>query len=151
MSDNAIHLGGDFHSSILPLAGSDHWPILLQWSQPGSHCNRTFRFESFWFSHAGFKDFVTNAWRSFVPADGSKMFQFQQKLRNLKHTLKQWNKSQFGNIFDNQKELELKMSLLQQKIIIEGRTEDYDKQETTLLTKIYKSRQQEETLWRQKS
>lgn len=24
MTDNAIHLGGDFHASILPLAGSDH-------------------------------------------------------------------------------------------------------------------------------
>ena len=34
--DNSIHLGGDFHSSILPLAGSNHWPILLQWSCPGT-------------------------------------------------------------------------------------------------------------------
>lgn len=74
------------------------------------------------------------------------MFQFHQKLRNLKHSLKHWNKSQFGNIFDNKKELELQMNLLQQKIIIEGRTKDYDKQETTLFTKIDKSRQQEETL-----
>ena len=39
MSDNAIHLGGDFHSSIMPLAGSDHWPILLQWAHPGSRSN----------------------------------------------------------------------------------------------------------------
>lgn len=32
MSDNAIHLGGDFHASIMPQVGSDHWPIMLQWS-----------------------------------------------------------------------------------------------------------------------
>eukprot|EP00253_Pinus_taeda_P018098 PITA_18098 len=47
MSDNALHLGGDFHSSILPLARSDHWPILLQRACPGSCCNRPFLFELF--------------------------------------------------------------------------------------------------------
>lgn len=29
LSDNAIHLRGDFSASILPLNGSDHWPISL--------------------------------------------------------------------------------------------------------------------------
>ena len=31
ISDNAIHLGGDLLDSILPISGSDHWPISLQW------------------------------------------------------------------------------------------------------------------------
>jgi len=47
LSDNAIHLGGDFNASILPHGGSDHWPIMLQWSRPGTRCNRPFRFEAF--------------------------------------------------------------------------------------------------------
>jgi hypothetical protein len=29
------------------------------------------------------------------------MYKFQQKLKNLKHTLKLWNKHTFGNIFDS--------------------------------------------------
>lgn len=30
LSDNAIHLGRDFHASILPHASSNHWLIMLQ-------------------------------------------------------------------------------------------------------------------------
>jgi len=52
------------------------------------------------------------------------MFQFQQKLKNLKQVLKAWNRTQFGNIFENRKKLELQMSSLQQTIILEGRTEE---------------------------
>lgn len=42
ISDNAIHLGGDFRASIVPQGGFDHWPIMLQWSRPGTRCNRPF-------------------------------------------------------------------------------------------------------------
>ena len=122
MSDSAIHLGGDFHASIMPQVGSDHWPIMLQWSRPGARCNRPFRFESFWFSHPNFKDVFIDAWKSFSPPEGAKMFQFQQKLKHLKQALKSWNHTQFGNIFDHQKALEQQMNTLQQCIISEGRT-----------------------------
>lgn len=40
---------------------------------------------------------------------------------------------------------------LQQKIILEGRTEEYAKQEQTLLTQVDERGKQEEFLWRQKS
>lgn len=43
------------------------------------------------------------------------------------------------------------MNTLQQRIIYEGRTEDYAQQEKSLLTKIETRRKQEEMLWRQKS
>lgn len=36
LSDNEIHLGGDLSASILPLTGSDHWPITLQWTRPSN-------------------------------------------------------------------------------------------------------------------
>lgn len=29
ISDNAVHIGGEFIASILPYSGSDHWPIAL--------------------------------------------------------------------------------------------------------------------------
>lgn len=88
ISDNAIHLGGDFPASILPQGGSDHWPIMLQWSRPGKKCNRTFHLEAFWFSNPNFKAMVSEAWKSFIPPEGAKMFQFQQKLKNLNQVLK---------------------------------------------------------------
>lgn len=77
ISGNVIHLGGDFHASILPQGGSDHWPIMLQWSRLGTRCNRPFQFEAFWFSNPNFKMVVSEAWQSFVPPEGAKMYQFQ--------------------------------------------------------------------------
>ena len=136
MLDNTIHMGEDFHASFLPQVGFDHWPIMLQWSRPGVKRNRPFFFEAFWFSHPNFKDVVIYAWNSFNPPEGAKMYQFQQKLKFLKQVIKTWNRSQFGNIFDHQKLLEEQMNTLQQHIIYEGRIEDYEQQEKSLLTHI---------------
>ena len=47
LSDNALHVGGDIQASILPLSGSDHWPISLQWTRPGDATKIPFRFEAF--------------------------------------------------------------------------------------------------------
>eukprot|EP00253_Pinus_taeda_P017956 PITA_17956 len=151
ISDNAIHLGGDFHASIVPQGGSDHWPIMLQWARPGTKSNRPFRFEAFWFTNPNFKIVVKEARKAFIPSEGTKMFQFQQKLKSLKQVLKNWNHTQFDNIFEHRKKLEQQMCTLQQKIIMEGRTEDRVHQEQILWTEIETRRQQEETLWRQKS
>eukprot|EP00253_Pinus_taeda_P014111 PITA_14111 len=41
ISDNAPYLGGDIISSILPISGSDHWPIELQWQRPDSPGSNT--------------------------------------------------------------------------------------------------------------
>lgn len=47
ISDNFIHLGGDICASILHVAGSDHWPISLQWKNPGNINIKPFKFEDF--------------------------------------------------------------------------------------------------------
>lgn len=52
------------------------------------------------------------------------MYQFQQKLKNLKNNIKQWNQLTFGNIFKAQGILDQEMKKLQQRIITEGRSED---------------------------
>lgn len=98
VSDNAIHLGGEFNAEIIPQGGSDHWPILLQWSRPGISSNRPFKFEAFWLTDSNFKEVVNQAWTSFIPPAGARMYQFQQKLKHLKHSLKIWNRDHFGNI-----------------------------------------------------
>ena len=110
ISDNAIHMGGDIIASILPIIGSDHWPIALQWQRPNQHLKQPFRFEAFWLDHPSFKDMVHTSWKSFTPPKGSKMFQFQQKLWFLKSQIKSWNHSVFGKIFQEKKALELKMA-----------------------------------------
>lgn len=45
ISDNATHLGGEFIASILPILGSDHWPIELEWNRNSSNIRRSFLFE----------------------------------------------------------------------------------------------------------
>eukprot|EP00253_Pinus_taeda_P012529 PITA_12529 len=99
ISDNAVHLGGDIAAAILPYSGSDHWPISLQWQRPGNATRRPFRFEGFWLTHPAFKDFIRSTWNTFLLLEGSKMFQFQQKLKHLKSQIKRWNQETFGNIF----------------------------------------------------
>lgn len=47
LSNNAIHLGGYLTTSILPLSGSDHWPISIQWTRPGSLIRRPFNSKIF--------------------------------------------------------------------------------------------------------
>ena len=66
---------------------------------------------------------VYNAWKSFVPPKGSKMYQFQQKLKFPKRHIKNWNLSLFGNIFQEKNILEQKMADVQQEIINVGRSE----------------------------
>ena len=151
ISDNAVHLGGDFSATILSHTGSDHWPIALQWQRPGNLTRRPFRFEEFWLSHPSLKDFVKTTWTSFIPPEGSKMYQFQQKLRFLKNHLKRWNRETFGNIFTVQQELTKELAELQQKIIIKGHTKETLDQERRIHNQLEERRKQEEIYWKQKS
>lgn len=107
ISDNSVHLGGDFSAAILPHSGSDHWTVSLQWQRLGNNIRRPFRFEEFWFTHPSLKDLVRSMWTSFHPPEGSKVFQFQQKLKHLKLSLKRWNKETFRNIFKAQNDLQI--------------------------------------------
>lgn len=75
--DNSVHLGGNIIASILPLSGSDHWPISLQWTRPRDSIRKPFRFATFWLTHPDFKNIVNSAWDNFTPPEGSIMYQFQ--------------------------------------------------------------------------
>lgn len=142
-SDNAIHLGGDISACILPYSGSDHWPIELQWQRPGSTTRRPFRFEASWLTHPTFKDFIRQNWNNSPPTEGSKMFQFQQKLKFLKFQLKNWNKEIFGNIFKAQQHLNQQMKDLQQQIITDGYKEEFMEQEKYLRNQIEERNKQD--------
>lgn len=105
ISDNFVHLGGDICASILPLAGSDHLPISLQWKNPGNSNRKPFKFEAFWLTRSKFNTVVKTAWESFIPNGGSLMYQFQQRLKHIKKQIKTWNYTIFDNIFQRRKRL----------------------------------------------
>lgn len=112
LSDNTIHLGGASVASILPISGSDHWPIALQWNCSGHNIQRLFRSEAFWTSHTYFNKLVNSTWSNFTPSNGSRMSQFQQKLKHLKGEIKHSNHTSFGNIFQAQNALNQDMNNL---------------------------------------
>jgi len=87
-------------------------------------------------SHPDFNKLINTEWNNFSPPNGTKMFQFQQKLKHLKGKIKQWNHTSFGNIFQAQSALDQDMKRLQQRIIIEGRSNDLSEQEKILELQI---------------
>eukprot|EP00253_Pinus_taeda_P013241 PITA_13241 len=151
ISDNAPHLGGDIISSILPISGSDHWPIELQWQRPGNTTKRPFRFEYFWLTHPNFKDFVRQSWLNYQPSGTSKMARFQKKLQLLKKDIKHWNLNTFGNIFAAQAALNQNMKQIQSRIMAEGRTIELTQQEQKIEDQLPNRALQEEILWKHKS
>lgn len=51
VSESILTGGGDITAIILPSAGSDHWPVSLNWLRVGEHLRRSFRFEQFWLTN----------------------------------------------------------------------------------------------------
>ena len=60
VSDQILTLGGLLDASVLPMAGSDHWPIALSWHSQGTSLHKPFRFERFWLTHPTFMDSVSS-------------------------------------------------------------------------------------------
>ena len=84
--------GGELKASVLPSAGSDHWPIKLEWENVGPNLRRPFRFEKFRLLQPNFQEKLKE-WCEGIPIiRGTKMYQFQQKLKILKTSIKKWNK-----------------------------------------------------------
>jgi exonuclease III len=105
ISESLMMEGTAMESTILNFSGSDHWPLQLWVDIPATPGKKPFRFEKFWLDHPDFQENIQAWWREAEVPRGSKMYRFQQKLKNLKQTLKLWNQHTFGNIFDAQKQL----------------------------------------------
>jgi exonuclease III len=138
-------------STILNTSGSDHWPVQLRMDIPATPGKKPFRFEKFWLDHPDFQENIQTWWREAEVPRGSKMYRFQQKLKNLKQTLKAWNQSTFGNIFDAQKQLRVQLEEIQQQIRLHGITNELKTQEAALNQQLEIRKKQEEILWKQKS
>eukprot|EP00253_Pinus_taeda_P022541 PITA_22541 len=138
-------------AKIMPSPGSNHWPIRLEVDIKVNQGKIPFCFEAFWLRDP---EFIKNAeewWRQSTIQGKGKMHTFQLKLKELKEKIKNWNKKEFGNIMKDKQNLEKEMEILQQKMILEGRTEESISKEGTILGNLEERRKQEEILWRQKS
>eukprot|EP00253_Pinus_taeda_P014726 PITA_14726 len=138
-------------AQILPSLGSDHWPIKLEVDIKVRKGKRPFRFESFWLRDPSFIKKLEEWWCQSTIQCRGKMRLFQLKLKELKEKIKNWNKQEFGNILEDKQKLEKEMESIQQKMILEGRTEESISKEGSILGQLEERRKQEEILWRQKS
>jgi exonuclease III len=151
VSEPTIMDGTAMETTILNRTGSDHWPIQLWMEVPATPGKKPFRFEQFWLDHPDFQANIRGWWKEAEISHGTKMYRFQQKLKNLKQKLKSWNRHTFGNIFETKKQLTEQMNEIQCKIREQGFTEELKDQELKVNQQLEDRKRQEEILWKQKS
>lgn len=153
ISEHIIGLDIFYEASILPIIGSDHWPIKLEIALNNPIKKRPFWFESFWLRAPDFLDKVRSWWQdSKSGKEGRrKMHSFQLKLKEINSKIKKWNREEFGNIQQEQGKLQSRLERIQQEIILEGRNEELAKEEGRVITQMEERRKQEEILWKRKS
>ena len=105
---------------VLPYGDSDHWPIQMELQGVGKPRNRNFRFKNIWLSHPDFSNNIAIWWAEELNIQGTSMFLLQKRLKHIKNRLKEWNKKEFGNIFEGKKCVEGKMNELNQTLIRES-------------------------------
>jgi len=103
MSESILLHNLDMEASILPIGGSDHWPVKIHFTNLDKPQNRPFRFEAFWTEHPSFMQNIQKWWTQTTIRSDNIMYIFQQKLKTIKTNLKQWNKDTFGNIMQAKK------------------------------------------------
>eukprot|EP00253_Pinus_taeda_P030879 PITA_30879 len=131
ISEDLMLLEKEIVASVLPIGGSDHWPIQLEIQGIGTPRNRPFRFENIWLSHPDFINNIEKWWAEDLQIQGTRMFMLHKRLKHTKMRLKEWNKKDFGNIFVEKKSVENKMQKLNQAMILKG----FDKDKNDLVGK----------------
>ncbi|KAL0340345.1 UNVERIFIED_CONTAM: hypothetical protein Sradi_4551300 [Sesamum radiatum] len=132
----------------LELSQSDHRGLLVEAECSVERKVSSFRFQHMWTTHSEFLGVVRRNWQ--YPTVGSGMMRLQQKLTRLKHCLKEWNKTVFGNVFDN-------VAAAERGLKEADEAYDQDPCDRTLVERnrcsaeLVRALAQEETFWRQKA
>ena len=136
------------NSKILPNSTSDHRPILLDILSDANLGPIPFRFSPLWLLQENFQQVVSDSWS--IPLPGSPSFSWEQKLKRLKATLKNWAKhltSPTASRIAAQKELESHQHAMDSIPI----TSTTISKESELQKVYFKACRVEEEFWRQKS
>eukprot|EP00253_Pinus_taeda_P013184 PITA_13184 len=109
ISEDLIIKDKDIVASVLPFGGSDRWLVQLDIQGISKPNNRPFKFENIWLSHPDFYNNIAIWWIEDLEIQGTRIFLLQKRLKHIKLRLKEWNKKEYGNIFEEKKKLEGKM------------------------------------------
>ena len=85
----------------LPRVKSDHCPILLDTNPLERKSPKPFLFEQMWFTDPYFSALIESSWHTSenIPSMSSSLSRFPCYLDFLTQRINDWNKTQFGNIF----------------------------------------------------
>ena len=109
-----------------------------------------FRFENMWLKTNGFTDRVHSWWNQYS-FSGTPSYVLAKKLKALKEDIDQWNRSEFGNVSHNKKELLEALILLDAKEGEFGLSEMEISERVVVSSQIENLLSLEEISWRQKS
>ena len=115
VSESIMMNEGELKGTVLPSARSYHWPIKLEWKNVGTNLRKPFRFKKLWLLQPDFPEKLKEWWEEIPTIRGTRMYQFQPKLKILKSKIKKWNKESFGNMFQAKAELDKKIKEVQTK------------------------------------
>jgi hypothetical protein len=94
--------------STLTKTSSDHFPIMLEWSNQVHSFPTSFRFMKMWSMHDDCINIIKETWNNTLI--GCHMTVLTRKLQILKDKLKMCNKVTFGNVHQNLKEASLALN-----------------------------------------
>ena len=121
--------------SLLPRVGSDHSPISLSVSPLSRNKAFPFHFEKMWLSHPALEGNISHWWS--IEVEGTAMYRVAQKLKNVKRNIKSWNRTDFGDIFQEKDEITDRLSLIQDDIQHSGYNELNSQQERAILSDLH--------------
>lgn len=138
-------------SSILPLIGSDHYPICLEVTLGQAEGGTPFRFEKMWFRVPKLYDLIAAWWNEPIFGNYSRLLILNKKLKYIKVKIKEWNKSHFKNIHMEKLRIRAELADLTSSVITSGMTKDLFIKENSLKSGLNEILQCEEIHWHQKS
>jgi ribonuclease HI/exonuclease III len=143
-----LSLGLIASSKVLPHSTSDHKPVSLALFPSSSLGPLPFRFCPYWALQDSFHSLVLRSWNH--PVSGSPFFVWEEKLRNLKWTLKLWAKNLETPMAEKGK-IQEKLERHQAVLEVSQVTQELLHQETDLQRQYHKACRDEEIHWRMKS
>ena len=92
---------------------SDHFPVILEWTDQQNHCAYPFKFNQSWLENNDFIHMVRSEWPR-IPSNPSldAMQDFHDRLRILKEKVKSWTKIEASKMKDKSVVLEKEISAI---------------------------------------
>ncbi|XP_020250145.1 uncharacterized protein LOC109827551 [Asparagus officinalis] len=130
-------------------SSSDHTPVIVHLVACTNSDPKPFRFFNYWVQCQGYEELIKEVWNNHF--EGSTMFRFVTKLKNLKKALKHWTKETFSSTKANILKLSKQLEIIQSKLNQDMANEELQSGETVVSYELSGWLDKEELELRQKS